>query len=566
MKKSIEVFCGIIVLFNDGGVILGNINLYKIDKEKKELFFQKLEQKMCYLDTIYFDKQDEQKNIVRYECSLYMSYPNEIKEISWNWVLQEFNQQSIEIPAMPKCIIVIEGQEEKTYAATFGHSYFLVDKFCDRDFGFNFARKLSYDEIKTTTLTTPNSNRNKTINTYINYSELEFDSGESFAKLKAKLKLPKGFTLYKSSIEIGSSIRFSAVEESMERLIDLILHVEYTLNHEEDKYNIPVFSKVKDTDRLDQLDKDLIEAIQENPSQINISELDIIGVTEIFNHNDSDFILSYRGKKKSIPILSNEEIKLFCEENNWNFSASLLDITVISLYNGFSVETKRVKDLIDYTDDQERCLLSKGVWYQYNEDYLSYLQNSIAEITVEYHPEFDFTSIVHDQFIDRKYKQEKDDPKYAGKSLEEVKKILKKKYYAERAFNLLREESNGFVNYDREEVRVGGSKVEVMDLYKEGMMCAVKIGNASSKLCYAVDQSLTALKLYKKNQLPQMPEITTIVLWFVLERKDHIEDEYGCPQLERLEMLMLKNRLDQWKKEVRLQGLKPLIYINYRTN
>ena len=565
MDKN-KIFYGIIVLFNDGGVILGNINLYKIDKEKKELFFQKLEQKMCFLDTICFDKQDEQKSIIRYECSLYLSYPTEIKEISWNWVLQEFNQKSIEIQAMPKCIIVIKGREEKTYVVTFGHSYFLVDKFCDRDFGFNFARKLSYDEIKTTTLTTPNSNRNKTINTYINYSELEFDSGESFAKLKAKLKLPKDFTLYKSSIEIGSSIRFSAVEESMERIIDLILHVEYTLNHEEDKYNIPVFSKVKDTDQLNRLDKDLMEAIQENPSQINISELDIIGVTEIFNHNDSDFILKYRGKKKSISVLSNEEIKLFCEENNWDFSTTLLDITVISLYNGFSVETKRVKELIDYTHDKERCLLSKGVWYQYNEDYLSYLQNSIAEITVEYHPEFDFTKMVHDQFIDRKYEQEKNNPKYAKKSVEEIKNILKKKYYAERAFNLLREESNGFVNYDREEVRVGGSKVEVMDLYKEGMMCAVKIGNASSKLCYAVDQSLTALKLYKKNQLPAMPEITTVVLWFVLERKDHIEDEYGCPQLVQLEMLMLKNRLDQWKKEVRLQGLKPLIYINYRTN
>ena len=49
-------------------------------------------------------------------------------------------------------------------------------------------------------------------------------------------------------------------------------------------------------------------------------------------------------------------------------------------------------------------------------------------------------------------------------------------------------------------------------------------------------------------------------------RKDYIEDENGCHQLEQLEMLMLKNRLDQWKKEVRLQGLKPLIYINYRTN
>jgi uncharacterized protein (TIGR04141 family) len=550
----------------DGGAILGSVNLYKIDNEKQQMFFQELARKMDNLDTIFLERQDEHQELVTYGCTLYMSRPDDNKELSWNWVLQEFNQQPIEIPVMPKCVIVIESEDDKTYAVTFGHAYFLVDKFCDRDFGFNFARKLSYDEIKTTTLTTPNSRRNKTVNTYINYSELEFDSGESFAKLKAKLKLPEDFTLYKASIEVGSSIRFSTVEESMERLIDLILHVEYTLTHEEDKYNIPVFSKVKDFERLAQLEANLIAAIHENPSQINISELDIIGVTEIFNHNDSEFILSYRGKKKSISLLSNEEIQLFCEENDWNYSESLLDITVISQYNGSPVVTKRVKDLIDYTDDQERCLLSKGVWYQYNEDYLSYLRDSIAEIAVEYHPEFDFTSVLHDQFVDSKYEQEKDDHKYAGKSPAEIKNSLKKKYYAERAFNLLREETNGFVNYDRDEVRVGGSRVEVMDLYKEGMMCAVKIGNASSKLCYAVDQSLTALKLYKKHQLPRMPEVSTIVLWFVLERQDHIEDENGCPQLEELDMLMLKNRLDQWKKEVRLQGLKPLIYINYRTN
>ena len=46
---------------------------------------------------------------------------------------------------------------------------------------------------------------------------------------------------------------------------------------------------------------------------------------------------------------------------------------------------------------------------------------------------------------------------------------------------------------------ISSVNVEEMDLYKDGMMCAVKIGNTSSKLCYAVDQSLTALKLYKKN-------------------------------------------------------------------
>ena len=45
----------------------------------------------------------------------------------------------------------------------------------------------------------------------------------------------------------------------------------------------------------------------------------------------------------------------------------------------------------------------------------------------------------------------------------------------------------------------------------------------------------------------------------------HIENEDGKPDINRLDMLMLKNRLDQWKKEVRLQGYTPIVYVNYRT-
>ena len=105
-----------------------------------------------------------------------------------------------------------------------------------------------------------------------------------------------------------------------------------------------------------------------------------------------------------------------------------------------------------------------------------------------------------------------------------------------------------------------------MDLYKEGKMLVVKIGNSSGKLCYAVDQSLTSLKLYKKGVLDGMPNVTTAVLWIVLERATHIEDPDGKPDLNRLNMLMLKNRLYQWKKEVRLMGVHPLVYVNYRRN
>lgn len=63
-----------------------------------------------------------------------------------------------------------------------------------------------------------------------------------------------------------------------------------------------------------------------------------------------------------------------------------------------------------------------------------------------------------------------------------------------------------------------------------------------------------------------MPKVTTVVLWLILEREHHIEGPDGIPDLNRLNMLMFKNRLDQWKKEVRLAGMRPLVYINYRRN
>lgn len=105
-----------------------------------------------------------------------------------------------------------------------------------------------------------------------------------------------------------------------------------------------------------------------------------------------------------------------------------------------------------------------------------------------------------------------------------------------------------------------------MDLYKDNKMFAVKIGNTSGKLCYTVDQSLTTLKLLRQNKLNDFPNVNTVVLWFVLKNHKHIEDQNNRPDINKLNMLLLKIRLDQWKKEVRLQGMKPLIYINYRTD
>lgn len=543
---------------------MSTINLYKIDSSKSQEFYKTLREKMEETEPIELDRSTAAETHI-FSCTLYLSVPDEEKSISWNWILRTFNKESITAISSPKAVLVIEHNYETIYAITFGHSFFLVDKYCDRDFGFAFGRKLEYEEIKTTTLTTPGLHRNKVVNTYINYSELEFESGESFAKLKAKEILPDGFSLYKPSLEIGTSIRFNTNSDSLDRIIDLICHVEKALKNPEDKCKIPVFSKITDKEHIAKLEEMLRNQIRQGQAVINISELDIVGVTEVFNNNDGTFLLKYKRHEKEISILNAESIREFCEENAIDFDSNVLDIRVVSFYNGESVETRLVHDMIDYIIDDEQILLSKGVWYKYNDDYLEYLRDSLAEIETKYDQQFDFSESVHDRYVDDLFNSEKNDSRYSGLNDAQIKKKIKNKHYAERAFNELRSRDDGFICYDRALKEVGKERIEVMDLYKDGFMYAVKIGNSSSKLCYVVDQSLTALKLYKKGLLPDTPTITTAVIWLILETDTHIEDNNGVPVLDKLKMLMLKNRLDQWKKAVRLMGLKPIIFINYRT-
>ena len=544
---------------------MGCINLYKIDITRSQKLTQDLLRRMQLERTLERSIQVGDGESETFGLSLYLDRSENQKDISWNWVLDEFDREEIQVVSSPKAVILVERDDGAEYAVTFGHSFFVVDKYCDGDFGFDFARRLTYDEIKTTTLTTPSSRRNKTVNTYINYNYLDIGSGESFSKLKAKVSLADDFMLYKPAVEIGSSIKFVTDEDSLERILKLIVHVEDTIQNRPEIYKIPVFSKIRDEDEIQRLNAKLATGVCDNPGQVNIAELDIIGATEIFNNNDSMFELKYGRKSKKVTSLTSEELCSFCQENDLDYASVMLDIAVVSYYNGDPIVTKRVRDLIEYTLDEEMVLLSKGIWYRYNDDYLTYLEASIAEIDAEYHPEYDFTTAIHNAFVERKYVAEKDSDDYAGKSETVVKNALKTKYYAERAFNLLRAEDNGFQNFDRNPDRVGNSKVEEMDLYKDEAMYVVKIGNTSGKLCYAVDQSLTSLKLYKNGKLPGMPQIRTAVLWLVLDR-GHIEDDHGKPDLSRLKMLMLKNRLDQWKKEVRLMAIRPLIYINYRSN
>lgn len=538
---------------------MGRINLYKIDDGKLALFLETLNDKFECIGAIDYNLDNKENKC---EISVYILIPEEKNPVDWKWVLELFDYEAITTQPNPKAIMVVR-KKDAVYALTYGFSYFLVDKFCDREFAFSFARRIKFKEIKTTTLTAPNSHRNKVVNTYVNYKELEFDSGESFAKIKSKVDIPDGFEIHGESIEIGHSIKTTIPEDTIDGIIRLINYVESIIQTKAVIYNIPLFCEVTNPDIIDELEKGLNKAIKENIDNINISELDIIGATEVFNNNDSSFILKYGRKEMLVNELTKSELNRFAKECNVILEDKLLDIKIISLYDGKPVRTDIIKNMIDYTDDKNRCILSRGRWYQFNDDYELYLRDSIAEISTYYDPKYDFDDKKYNQYIESKYNTEKDKDEYIGKSKREIIKKLKSKYYAERAYNNVMGEQWGFQVFDREGSRIGNATIELMDLYKDDTMFAVKIGDSSSKLCYAVEQSISSTKLYKHNLLENMPNVKNIAVWLVLKRANKLKEINGHPDLNDLNMIMLKNKLDSWKKEVRLLGYNPIVYVNY---
>lgn len=538
---------------------MGQVNLYKIDGSKKDDFLEKLNEKFERIGEQNYNLLDNEENA--YIVGTYVNVPEERKNPEWQWILDEYDYEIEGTVASPRAVLVIEGVNTM-YAVTYGLSYFAVDKYCDLDFAFDFARRIDFKQIKTTTLTAPNAQRNKMINVYLNYNDISFDSGESYAKIKAKIKIEDGFTLHGEMIEIGHSIKAQLSDNSIECILKFIKYVE-AIREKKELQKMPVFSKVKDENVICELDERLLEKIEENIESINISELDIIGATEIFNSNDTSFTLKHGRKHKNIQELTKENILQFMSENNLNIKNDFLNIKVVSNKNGEPVCTDIMKRLLDFTDDEKRCLLLKGEWYSFNDDYVQYLQDSIAELDVVYDSRFDFSNTKLSEYVERKYQEEKDCAEYSGLTTQEVKKKIEDKYYAERVFNNVLSEQFDFENHDRDSDETGVGKIELMDLYKDGTMYAVKIGNSSAKLSYVIEQSISSTRMYKHHLLPDMPQVDKVAVWIVLKRRTHLPEINGKPDISSLKMLMLKNRLDAWKKEVRILGYTPVVYLNY---
>ena len=108
---------------------MGSINLYKVDTERAAELARELEAKLHLETTMEKTVEISGEETETFRLTLYLARPDYRKDISWSWVLDEFNLSNVQIIPAPKAVILVVREDNSTYAVTFGNAFFAVDKF-----------------------------------------------------------------------------------------------------------------------------------------------------------------------------------------------------------------------------------------------------------------------------------------------------------------------------------------------------------------------------------------------------------------------------------------------------
>ena len=116
-----------------------------------------------------------------YKLKLYYKYDDDLK-LGWKNILIEFGEENPPTRTGISGIIICESNENN-YAITYGASSFLVQKYSDREFGFDFAKRIELKEMKRKSSMIPHSTKNSSITSFKNTKTILFDSGENITSL-----------------------------------------------------------------------------------------------------------------------------------------------------------------------------------------------------------------------------------------------------------------------------------------------------------------------------------------------------------------------------------------------
>ena len=119
---------------------MSSINLYKIEEAKTDSFKKALTEKLTLQNEVI--TYTDEKRGVSFDFVLYTKCEKTKKTIKWNWILNAFGMTSITLDASPQAVLLAQNKSGPLYAITYGHAFFLVDKYCDRDFSHSILNTI----------------------------------------------------------------------------------------------------------------------------------------------------------------------------------------------------------------------------------------------------------------------------------------------------------------------------------------------------------------------------------------------------------------------------------------
>jgi len=466
------------------------------------------------------------KSHENWQMDFYFSSQPDSVDIWWTHIYADYFGETEKPKNRIYFAVLLIHKKDICYAISLGKSHFYLKSFCDLDFGLNLAERIADPgNIKIKNSKFYKSKKNKVVTTYQEGSDMDLDSGESTHYLKA-ITIDK--ETWGKIASFGHSVLLN-INLKPDELPRLIENLEEKLT-EEKLLNIPRVIKIDDKNEIIRLDKLLADKIiQKSEANLQEDTISLSGVDFVFSDQfEYGFYVKGESNNKSEKgELTINNLTNFVKSNKINLKNDLNSIKV-KIHNEYGRDrTVPLKEILDFIDEDKRCCLLDGTWYQFNQSYIKFLHEEIDAINFEC-DEQEVIAPNEDEFNKSKVAQ-------------------------------------GFINCDKVCRQIDKKyKVEHMDLYKDEILYFVKFGKPQ-KFNYAIDQASNTIKLLQNSQSEikiddQEIKPKTICLWFVLDRKSKLD------KLSQINSLIFHMKLLEWKRLARNAGYNPKIIISYKSS
>ncbi|WP_405180805.1 TIGR04141 family sporadically distributed protein [Nocardia sp. NBC_01377] len=424
--------------------------------------------------------------------------------------------------------------DSSCYAASYGSGHHQARSLCDYEFGLDLAKRIANErDVKQTGTKRSHSVRRRESRVYRSHTHLDIEGGESIDQIRAAIIGSKR-DMYGTAGNFSASAALSPPID-IRGIPAFLSSIETELKNPE-QFSLPRETPVKDKQLLAVLDDLLLDAILGigDQGEFATNSLDLC---------DADFN-SLFGKPGKYDLKARHKKSMLFPEKGFDHDLTVADLRLyissrqLTRDEILAIEITRftddgdwhkphltLKQALEYTVDSHRATLSGGVWKQFNQDYLAFIDKYVREIKVEPTEEiFEVLTGTEPSFNDS------DQVGGAG---------YKK---ADKDFSLA--------------VIASGTPVEAWDLSLEKTVFAVKFGTAQ-KLGYVCDQATTVLELIRnKATVTDLAKPERYCLWLGYKAKKlpaNIAD---------IKSVILKQKIADWAKLCLDVGVVPVIKLS----